>query len=675
MAKPRPRYLTKSRYKLALECPTKLFYAGKPKVYADESVDDAFLRALARGGFQVGALAQGYFPDGIEIKATDHDAAVQQTDKLLAENDNVTIFEAAVRAGDLFVRVDVLHKSGNTLQLIEVKSKSFDPREENPFFDKTALKKGIHKLSADYAPYLYDVAFQTYVCGKAHPLFTIASFLMLPNKAAVTTVDGLNQHFLLKEDAGRPVVIVKPGLGPIQLGAEILVKVNVDEVVRLIHGDKNAERGPEDRTQGLGYVAEISLFAQRYAEDQKITTPPSAHCKHCEFRAEPGAGQRSGFDECWRSEARVKPQDLSQPFVFDIWNFRGAQKLIDAGKLFVKQLAKDDLPTKTGDAGLSMSERQWLQVEKAQTGSTEPFVDAAGLRASFSAWRFPLHFIDFETTMNAIPFTMGRRPYEQVAFQFSHHVVHENGRVEHADQYLNGKRGAFPNFDFVRALKGALEKDQGTIFRYAAHENTVLCQIHEQLRGSAEPDAADLMAWIRTITTSSAKSAEPWDGDRAMVDLCELVKRYYYHPLTNGSNSIKSVLPAILNASATLRARYSKPIYGGADGIKSLNFLAWSWIELNADGSVKDPYKRLPSVYRGLDRHQLDLLLGEDELADGGAAMTAYAMMQFTEMTNQERALISEALLRYCELDTFAMVLLYEYWADILGLSKTKKAA
>jgi len=42
----RRRYLTKSRYKLALECPTKLFYAGKPKAYADESIDDAFLRAL-----------------------------------------------------------------------------------------------------------------------------------------------------------------------------------------------------------------------------------------------------------------------------------------------------------------------------------------------------------------------------------------------------------------------------------------------------------------------------------------------------------------------------------------------------------------------------------------------------------------------------------------------------
>ena len=31
----KPRYLTKSRFKLALECPTKLFYTGKIEIYPD----------------------------------------------------------------------------------------------------------------------------------------------------------------------------------------------------------------------------------------------------------------------------------------------------------------------------------------------------------------------------------------------------------------------------------------------------------------------------------------------------------------------------------------------------------------------------------------------------------------------------------------------------------------
>ena len=47
------KYLTKSRFKLATECPTKLFYTGK-KRYANKSLDDPFLEGLAEGGYQVG---------------------------------------------------------------------------------------------------------------------------------------------------------------------------------------------------------------------------------------------------------------------------------------------------------------------------------------------------------------------------------------------------------------------------------------------------------------------------------------------------------------------------------------------------------------------------------------------------------------------------------------------
>ncbi len=50
MPKARPRYLTKSPYKLALECPTKLFYTGKPDQYPDKSVDDSFWAIGFRSG-------------------------------------------------------------------------------------------------------------------------------------------------------------------------------------------------------------------------------------------------------------------------------------------------------------------------------------------------------------------------------------------------------------------------------------------------------------------------------------------------------------------------------------------------------------------------------------------------------------------------------------------------
>ena len=76
------RYLTKARFKLARECPTKLYYAGKTE-YANHKIEDPFLIALAEGGFQVGELAKCYIPSGVEVKTLDYELSVKETKELL----------------------------------------------------------------------------------------------------------------------------------------------------------------------------------------------------------------------------------------------------------------------------------------------------------------------------------------------------------------------------------------------------------------------------------------------------------------------------------------------------------------------------------------------------------------------------------------------------------------
>lgn len=90
------RYLTKSRFKLAAECPRKLYYVGK-RDYLDRSIEDSFLAALAEGGYQVGELACMMHRDGVRIDDLDHQAALEQTAQLLKRHE-VTIFEAALAA-------------------------------------------------------------------------------------------------------------------------------------------------------------------------------------------------------------------------------------------------------------------------------------------------------------------------------------------------------------------------------------------------------------------------------------------------------------------------------------------------------------------------------------------------------------------------------------------------
>ena len=52
-------------------------------------------------------------------------------------------------------------------------------------------------------------------------------------------------------------------------------------------------------------------------------------------------------------------------------------------------------------------------------------------------------------------------------------------------------------------------------------------------------------------------------------------------------------------------------------------------------------------------------------VAEGGAAATAYARLQFEDMNAKARTKINEALLRYCELDTLAMVMITQAWQAI----------
>ena len=63
----------------------------------------------------------------------------------------------------------------------------------------------------------------------------------------------------------------------------------------------------------------------------------------------------------------------------------------------------------------------------------------------------------------------------------------------------------------------------------------------------------------------------------------------------------------------------------------------------------------------------MERLYSNNKLSDGGAAMTAWAFMQFAEMKDEEKDNISDALKRYCELDTMAMVMIMEAWIDMIN--------
>jgi len=92
-----------------------------------------------------------------------------------------------------------------------------------------------------------------------------------------------------------------------------------------------------------------------------------------------------------------------------------------------------------------------------------------------------------------------------------------------------------------------------------------------------------------------------------------------------------------MRTSKILQEKYSYPIYGSESGIRSFNFENWTWYQLNEDGIPQDPYKLLLPIFEDIPAEELENFITDSRLADGGAAMTAYAKMQFMEMSDLER--------------------------------------
>jgi len=643
------KVLSKSRFKLGLECPNKLYYTGRPTVFANKKSSDTFLLALANGGFQVEELARMHYPGGVFIDAEPYEyqkAADLTRDAL--QQENVIIYEAAFLVDDYYVRTDVLVKQKNKIHLIEVKAKSINPTKEYIFKGKRG------GLDSGYKPYLYDLAFQKKVAQLAFPEFEYKASFMMADKTKTASIDGMNQLFRVPIGGDPRQGIVKRVNSLAEIGNSVLTEIDVNDIVDEIIDDKHPYY------KKLNFSDAMVKFRDAYANSVFLNWQPDFKaCKLCEFKAsdeDKAKGLISGFEQCFIKKYQWTDQEFKQPSSMEIWNYRGTRSFPES-RILMKDLQDGDID---GDN----KARQQLQVDKAVKNDMSIDVNKEGLKSEMKRWVFPLHMIDFETSTVALPFTAGRRPYEQVAFQFSHHIIHKNGRVEHADEYISNTPGEFPNFHFVRALKSSLEHDNGTIFRFATHENTILNAIIDQLKVSAESDKNALIDFMKTITVSKKDSVDQWSGNRKMVDLKDVVFKYYYNPYTKGSNSIKAVLPAVLKSSAFLQAKYGQSI--GQVGVSSSNFSPEHiWLK-KEKGEVVNPYKMLTPLFEGWTETELEDNVSEiDGIADGGMALTAYAKLQYQDMTDKERSEISNGLLKYTELDTLAMVMIYEHFKEI----------
>ncbi len=624
------KFLTKTLFKKGLECPIKLSVD-----YESSEDKNEFLDALADGGFQAEELSRLYYSPGVLIEDYDYATSLQKTRDLIKKPKSI-IYEAAFLHENLFIRTDILVKTDNVIKVIEVKAKSFDSTMENIFKSKSG------NIRQQWRTYLFDLAFQKYVVKKNYPEYKIESHLMLADKSKKASIDGLNQLFQITKDPNVRTGIMRKVDTLKDTGDPIMESRNISDLINdIIEKDIH-------KIHGLSFLELVENFTEVYTNQKEINWK-NYNDHVCR--------------ECWIEQFDISENDKLQPNIYELWQFRKQKKLFKLNVFFLDQLVKSDFDD-THDNHLSVKSRQWLQIEKRVAESlgmpVDFYLDVENLRDEMVEWKFPLHFIDFETCTSALPFTKGRHPYEQIAFQYSHHIVYSDGNIQHKSEYINAEPGKFPNYEFARSLKKDLENDKGSVFKYATHENSILNAIYDQLIDSDEKDKGELMDFIRSITNKKENNELVWRGDRDMIDMCDLVKKYFYDSYMKGSNSIKVVLPAVIKICEFVNKKYSKPI--SEINLTSLNFSGnHVWI---IDGNL-DPYISLPAP----DFSKVQNPVGDiNKLNNGGDALTAYAKIQYQEMSSEERNIIKQSLLKYCELDTLAMVMIYEFFASELKL-------
>jgi hypothetical protein len=166
-----------------------------------------------------------------------------------------------------------------------------------------------------------------------------------------------------------------------------------------------------------------------------------------------------------------------------------------------------------------LSDKQYLI--KEHTLNKTVFFDAAGAAADLAPYGFPAYFLDFESIQFGVPIWKGTRPYQQITYQFSLHLLAESGQLAHTD-FLD-LSGNDPSEPFATALISACG-EKGPVYVYnGAFETRLIRELAERYPTLAEP----LLAINERV-----------------VDLLPIARARFYHPSQQGSWSIKAVLPA-----------------------------------------------------------------------------------------------------------------------------------
>ncbi|MDO8717111.1 MAG: DUF2779 domain-containing protein, partial [Dehalococcoidales bacterium] len=216
---------------------------------------------------------------------------------------------------------------------------------------------------------------------------------------------------------------------------------------------KEASIGIQDRIDGIMEVI------------GRETCPEMIIGPHCKDPYE------CALTDCWDA--------LPEHSVFSLYHGgKKAYELYNKGIVSIEEIAD----------GYKLTNQQSIQ--KACVTSGQPHVDKAAIREFLAELKYPLYYFDFETIAPVVPLFDGTRPYQNVPFQYSLHVVRDEFSGPEHHSFL-AKEAGDPRPALLSSLRSVIG-DKGMVLAYnKSFEEGILKEM-----ATAFPEHSD---WIENV--------------------------------------------------------------------------------------------------------------------------------------------------------------------------------
>ena len=229
-----------------------------------------------------------------------------------------------------------------------------------------------------------------------------------------------------------------------------------------------------------------------------------------------------------------------------------------------------------------------------------------------STWKYPLYFFDFETCQEVIPIYTNSRPYAQIPFQYSLHIMNNPNDTE--SEIINNHREFIgngvddPREELIKQMITDLGNEGSIVAYYSSFEENVVDKL-----------ARDFPKYKNKLLEIKER----------FVDLRDvfLYKKPYIHEIKRGAKK------------GTTEVRYEKGItclyYPSMENSTSIKKVLPSFFPNRADLN----YNNLTQVHHGQE------------------ATDAYKLLRTLKGKEKDELIVN--MLKYCCLDTKAMVVLF----------------